>query len=114
MYAISVNAILRPKAHGRNYIKLEMGQKREDCKVSMQYRGLTEAGLAQGKNLSVGAIPRLTGKLGLLEDISKSVDAVSRLTNLILIGLSVRQGEYGLRSRSSERPHYIVYCSLSA
>ena len=55
--------------------------------MSMQYRGLTGAGLAQGKNVSVGAIPRLKVKLG------ASVDAISRLTNLILRGLSGRKGE---------------------
>ena len=59
----------------------------------MQYQGLTGAGLAQGKNVSVGAIPRLTVKLGLLKEVSASVDAISRLTNLILRGLSGRKGE---------------------
>ena len=61
--------------------------------MSMQYQGLTGAGLAQGKNVSVGAIPRLTVKLGLLKEVSASVDAISRLTNLILRGLSGRKGE---------------------
>ena len=59
----------------------------------MQYRGLTGAGLAQGKNVSVGAIPRLTIKLGLLKEVLASVGAISRLTNLILVGLFGRNGE---------------------
>ena len=70
-----------------------IGKKREDRKVSMQYQGLTRAGLAQGTNVSVGVIPRLTGKLGWLKEFSASVDAISRLTNLILKGLSGRKGE---------------------
>ena len=70
-----------------------IGKQREDRKVSMQYRGLIGAGLAQGKNVSVGAIPRLTVKLGLLKEVLASVDAISRLTNLILVGLSGRNGE---------------------
>ena len=55
-----------------------IGKKRGDSKVSIQYRG---AGLTQGKNVSVGAIPRLTVELGLLKEVSASVDAISRLTN---------------------------------
>ena len=51
---------------------------REDRKVSKQYRGLTGAGLAQEKAVSVGAVPRLTGKLGLLKEGLESVEAVSR------------------------------------
>ena len=58
-----------------------------------QYRGLTGAGLAQGKAVRVGAVPRLTGKLGLLQEGLESVEAVSMLPNLILIGLSHRKGE---------------------
>ena len=54
-------------------IKLEIGKNRKDCKVSMQYRGLTGVGLAQGKSVRIGAIPRLA--------------------NVILRGLSGRKGE---------------------
>ena len=39
--------------------------------MSMQYRGLTGAGLAQGKNVSVGAISRLTGKLNFWRALGK-------------------------------------------
>ena len=65
-------------------------KKREDRKVSKQYRGLTGAGLAQGKDVSVGAVPRLMGKLDLPKDGLESVEAVSRLVKLILIGISSR------------------------
>ena len=41
-------------------------KKREDRKVSKQYRGLTGTELAQGNAMSVGAVPKLTGKLRLL------------------------------------------------
>ena len=51
--------------------------------MSKQYRGLTGAGLAQGKDVSVGAVPKLTGKLGLLKEGLESVEAISRLANLI-------------------------------
>ena len=61
-----------------------IGKKREARKVSMRYRDLTGAGLAQGKNMSIGAIPRLTVERGLLKEVSASVDAISGLTNLIL------------------------------
>ena len=66
-----------------------IGKKRKDRKVSMQLR----ARLAQGKNVSVGAIPRLMVKLGLLKEVSASVDAISRLTNLILRDHSGRKRE---------------------
>ena len=59
--------------------------------MSKQYRGLTGAGLAQGKDVSVGAEPRLTAMLGLLEEGSESVEVVSRSANLILIGFSGRK-----------------------
>ena len=68
-------------------------KKREDRKASKQYRGLTGAGLAQGKDVSVEAVPRLTGKLGLLKEGLESVEVVSRLANLILIGLSGKKEE---------------------
>ena len=50
---------------------------REDCKLSKQYRGFAGAGLVQGKDMSVGAVPRLTGKLGLLRESLESVKDLS-------------------------------------
>ena len=43
--------------------------------------------------MNAGAISRPAGKLGLLKELLESVDAISRLTNLILRGLSGRKGE---------------------
>ena len=43
--------------------------------------------------MRVGAVPRLTDKLGLLKEGLESVEAVSRLPKLILIALSRREGE---------------------
>ena len=53
---------MSPIAHERDFLYLMTEKKREDRKVSKQYRGLTGAGLAQGKVVSVGAVPRFTGK----------------------------------------------------
>ena len=61
------------------------------CRCNIE--ALQELGWLKGKNVSVGAIPRLTVKLGLLKEVSESVDAISRLTNLMLRGLSGRKGE---------------------
>ena len=72
---------MRPIAHDRNDLNIIIQNNREGCKVSKQYQGLTGAGLAQGKDVSVGAEPRLTGKLGLLKEGLESVEAVSRLAN---------------------------------
>ena len=54
------------------YFILRIEKSREDRTGSTQYRGLTRAGLAQGKDVRVGAVRRLTGKLGLLKEDLKS------------------------------------------
>ena len=45
---IGVDAISRPMKH--RYLQTKIGKKRESSRGSMQYRGSTGAGLAQGKN----------------------------------------------------------------
>ena len=72
MYQSSIEAY-SIEAYSRNL--LITNDREEDRKVSKQYRG---AGLAQGKAVSVGTVPRLTGKLGLLKEGLESVEAVSR------------------------------------
>ena len=58
--------------------------------MSKQYRGLTGAGLAPTKAVSIEAVPRLTGKLGLLKVIVEKTD---RGQNCLKINQPVKDTE---------------------